>query len=573
MFMRAMVENVLFLDGPVATGKTKTMVWLVYIAACLSSRSIMTAKTNLAVDNMCTKFWEAQHIDGTTIDSDGHLPPIKIVLARARTVQEDAEIRDICLWQPDVVEHLSGMEKLSLAYLAYQEACALGPASCSYMALTERIRRDGFDKDTIKEFRRESKRAELRIANTCDVLAGTTATIGRLLRHGYNGAPTVAFDETSQITLPELFMGLAYNPLLQRVVFAGDPQQTGPALATRLAALNEWGNLLSQSVFTCPYARRFEGQTIRLLKNYRLPPMSVELVNLLAYSDNPLQVSLTATNATLVWLDEAKPWFLNRALRTVEFVERPVVFMHVDSPPAAEEDGATPFASTRESIKYGSFADAQAMNGIQMGLSLRNSRLNPELQHAVVDIYSQLVLNLGQYPARITVLSFYKSFAESLACALRNLLRENGGNASEARLYTTDALDMQSSYVSTIDNYQGEENEIVIVAFSTFQEDALSWVARAERLNVAASRAKGSVIFMLDWNRRAGAINGRPEGTRALQAMQKFALNEGLVINYDERFPANLHVVDEVPGAKRGRNANAEGGASSFKRVVRAKHS
>ena len=208
-----------------------------------------------------------------------------------------------------------------------------------------------------------------------------------------------------------------------------------------------------------------------------------------------------------------------------------------------------------------------------MGLSLRNSRLNPRLQHAVVDIYSQLVLNLRQYPARITVLSFYKSFAESLACALRNVLRENGGNASQARLYTTDALDMQSSCVSTIDNYQGEENEIVIVAFSTFQEDALSWTSRAERLNVAASRAKGAVIFMLDWNRMAVAINARPEGTKALQAMRKFALEKGLVVNYDEKFPANLQVLDEVPGTKRGRNANAEGGASSFKPAVRAKHS
>ena len=79
MFMHAMVENLLFLDGPVATGKTKTMVWLVYIAACLSSRSIMTAKTNLAVDNMCVKFLEAQRIDGTTIGSDGHLPAFRIV--------------------------------------------------------------------------------------------------------------------------------------------------------------------------------------------------------------------------------------------------------------------------------------------------------------------------------------------------------------------------------------------------------------------------------------------------------------------------------------------------------------
>jgi hypothetical protein len=443
------------------------------------------------------------------------------------------------------------------------------------MALIERLRRDGFDKDTMKEFNRESKRAELRIANTCDVLAGTTATIGRLLRHGYNGAPTVVFDEASQITLPELFMGLAYNLLLQRVVFVGDPQQTGPALATRLAALNEWGNLLSQSVFTCLYVRRFEGQTKRLLKNYRLPPMSVELVSLLAYSDNPLQVGLAATNGTLLWLDQAKPWFLNKALKTVEFVQKPVIFMHVDSPPAAEGDGATPFASTRESIKYGSFAGAQATNGIDMGLSLRNSRLNPKLQHAVVDIYSQLVLNLGQYPGLITVLSFYKSFAESLACALRNVLRENGGNASEARLYTTDALDMQSSCVSTIDNYQGEENEIVIVAFSTFQEDALSWTSRAERLNVAASRAKSAVIFMLDWNRMAGALQARREGTRALRAMQQFALDKGLVVNYDEKSPANLHVVDEVPGAKRDRkrNAHAEGGASSFKPAVRAKHS
>ena len=440
------------------------------------------------------------------------------------------------------------------------------------MALIERIRRDGSDGAAIEEFDRESKRAELHIANNCDVLAGTTATIGRLLRHGYNGAPTVFFDETSQITLPELFMGLAHNPLLQRMVFAGGSKQTGPTLASKLAALNEWASLLSHSIFTNPYARRFKGQTIRLLKNYRLPPMSVELVNLLAYSDNPLQVGLTATNATLVWLDQAKPWFLNAALKTVEFAQKPVVFMHVESPPAAEEDGATPFSSARASIKYGYFAGAQDTNGIEMMLSLRESRLNPKLQHAVVDIYSQLVFNLRQKPARIAVLAFHKSFVESLAYALRNLLRVNGINAPEARTYATDALDGESSCVSTIDKYQGEENEIVIVAFSTFQEDALSWVARAERLNVAASRAKGAVIFMLDWNRMAGAIQARREGTRALQAMRNFALDKGLVINYDERFPANLQVLDEVPGAKRGRNANAEGGASSFKRAVRPKH-
>lgn len=571
MFMRAMVENALFIDGPVACGKTKTMMWLVYSAACLASRSIMTAKSNLAVDNMCTKFLEAQRIDGTTIDSDGFLAPFRIVLARARTVQQEAEIRDLCLWQPDVAERLPVLERLSLAYLAYREACALGPDNSLYMELIERIRKDGFDEDTIGEFNRASKRAELHIANTCDVLAGTTATVGRLLRHGYNGAPTVVFDETSQITLPELFLGLAYNRLLQRVVFAGDPKQTGPALATKLAALNEWGSLLSLSIFNCPYVRRFKGQTIRLLKNYRLPPMSVELVNLMAYSDNPLQVGLTGTNKMLIWLDQVKPHFRTTALRTVEFVKKPVVFLHVESPPAAEEDGPTAFASARASIKYGSFAGVPVTDGTEMALSLRESRLNPKLEAAVVDIYSQLVIHFGVSPVQVTVLSFYKSFVESIAYSLRTLLRENGFNVPDPRMYATDALETVSSCVSTIDKYQGEENEIVLVACSSFQEDALSWVTREERLNVAASRAKGAVIFMHDWNRMTEGLKLRSEGTRAIQKMKNFALDKCLVINYDESFPANLQVKEEVPGGKRDRNASAEGDASSFQRAVRAK--
>jgi hypothetical protein len=191
----------------------------------------------------------------------------------------------------------------------------------------------------------------------------------------------------------------------------------------------------------------------------------------------------------------------------------------------------------------------------------------------VVDIYSQLVIYFGVSPVQITVLSFYKSFVESVAYSLRTLLRENGFNVPNPRMYATDALGTVSSCVSTIDKYQGEENEIVLVAFSSFQEDALSRVGREERLNVAASRAKGAVIFMLDWNRMSEGITVRSQGTRALQKMKNFALDKGLVINYDESFPANLQVKDEVLGGKRGRNAGAEGYASSFQRAVRAKQS
>ncbi|KAI1386218.1 P-loop containing nucleoside triphosphate hydrolase protein [Hypoxylon trugodes] len=69
--------------------------------------------------------------------------------------------------------------------------------------------------------------------------------------------------------------------------------------------------------------------------------------------------------------------------------------------------------------------------------------------------------------------------------------------------------------LSTIDNYQGEESDVVIVSLTRSNEDGdIGFMAAPERLNVLVSRARDALIMIGNANTFMNARKGRDEWTR-----------------------------------------------------------
>lgn len=69
--------------------------------------------------------------------------------------------------------------------------------------------------------------------------------------------------------------------------------------------------------------------------------------------------------------------------------------------------------------------------------------------------------------------------------------------------------------LSTIDNYQGEESDIVIASLTRSNEDGeIGFMAAPERLNVLISRARNALIMIGNAETFMRAAKGREEWTR-----------------------------------------------------------
>ncbi|KAI1106987.1 P-loop containing nucleoside triphosphate hydrolase protein [Jackrogersella minutella] len=76
-------------------------------------------------------------------------------------------------------------------------------------------------------------------------------------------------------------------------------------------------------------------------------------------------------------------------------------------------------------------------------------------------------------------------------------------------------LNKQQIRLSTIDNYQGEESDIVIVSLTRSNEDGdIGFMAEPERVNVLISRARDALIMIGSANTFMNAKKGRDEWTR-----------------------------------------------------------
>ena len=284
-FQTKMPENVLIMDGPVGPGKTATLANCVLCAYYLRSRIVCTARTYTAVNNLHGKVTETSDRIHACKPKQNHVQKPSVV--RVFTDREENRIRRACLLGGEAFKRLTSQQKQCLAYSAYHRAMHESTQDTTLLAYRQAIEeiRDKvgteyeqlhLDSGTpiVRQYHKAAESAESLVANTCDCLCATSATLARMLRNEkYKGAPTVIYDEVSQMTVPEFLSGLAWNHKIDRLVIAGDSDQTGPYPASRAAMRSEFGRLLSYSIFQHPLIEPLRDQRLCLRRNYRNSPL------------------------------------------------------------------------------------------------------------------------------------------------------------------------------------------------------------------------------------------------------------------------------------------------------------
>lgn len=544
--LHAMMENFLVVRGPVGTGKTKVLAYLMWTAFCMKSRCVGTAKTNNAVDHLCEEYERVVGQMMSDLGSTCSLPPPMI--ARANTKGKECAVRDACL-RGEPEQQMPRWKRRTLAFVAYKRAMGCGAndtgtfadyrrailelraADSKYQSEREhwwptfeaKSKLDESLKEHQAAYRMTANAAEMEIANTCDCLFTTTATLARLSKPDddgnaarFRGAASVYLDEVAQLTWTELLLAFAWNSLIVRFIVAGDPCQNGPFIITRAAELNECGGVHGCSLFKHPHLYLLPEQSVQLRQNYRNEPLCLKLLNCIIYGEGFLyKPDGSATHHILAELNAHRSQFMLPQLREHDFVAKPVIWLHTAGrPDAPEPDHSTPFVWP--------CTDAR-QPAATFFIKNRPGSVNRHTRHMAADVVDDLVRTGAAEHRQITILSYYRRDAEMVVSEIR--ARE--ASARERAQINIVAVD-SCTKVYTVDKYQGDENDIVITIFPSFQEEALAYCGKAERLNVAASRARGLLVFIGDVTELDNAC--KLERAHALRSLMGFLSSHDLIM-------------------------------------------
>ncbi|WHQ37222.1 AAA domain-containing protein [Spiroplasma sp. SV19] len=287
------------------------------------------------------------------------------------------------------------------------------------------------------------------------------------------GFDVVVIDEVSKLTPMEIFMPLVYG---KAVVLVGDYRQLPPIMPYReedVALINDIYNenysyndfleLVTNSMFKKIISKCDDSVKEILVNQYRSHEDIMRIVNV--FYENQLQLG-----------DQVNQNNEKQHYVTVENNQGLKIF---DSKKAIYWIDSTKDEHQNFVYEQGESGSTSLFNWLEINLTIETLQL-------IEKGYSNLTTKLKKQP-KVAVISFYGLHVKKLRKAISNLKFKN---------IKVD--------VSTVDDYQGRETEIVIVNTVRNPQKQLSankeFIKKYERLNVAFSRAKNMLIII-------GAIN------------------------------------------------------------------
>lgn len=444
-------KDVTVFHGPPGTGKTSALVAYIAAEASRGSRILVTAPSNIAVDNLAEKLVVMQTIVPFKFVRAGH--PARVL--------------------PAVVEHtlearLAQSEEAGLARDCRVELAELETRVRSTRKLAERRLIRAEKRDLLRELRKRENDALCRLLRRVNVVLATSVGAGsRMLDSATSLAPfdVVCIDEAGQAQEAACLIALLRG---KRAVFAGDPFQLPPTIKNAAAEADGLGRTFLDRIFE---SKRLKIQCVRMLtEQYR---MNHVISN---WSSNAFYGGLLRPAACVAnHLLKDLPHVLDRCCTDdMASFEKSQPWVLIDTA------GCDFTESSERDNEFNAKGNSSAAYGKESSQSLfQSSRYNQGEVSLVVE-HVNMLLRAGLKNSDIGVISPYSG----QVILLRSKLRDFVG------------VDVE---IATVDSFQGREKEAIVLSLVRSNSNGeVGFLADIRRLNVAITRARRHVCIICD---------------------------------------------------------------------------
>lgn len=427
--------------GPAATGKSQVMSRIVLRAlADLSQRVLITAPTNVAVDNIfsrCARSYEA--FNG--IRKDANMPLTRLF--------SQSQIEAQYLARDPILQHKCHIEAKKLELATKQKAV-------NFLTGRQRLMKDGIvlDDTLAKSYYRESRRLTSEIMTASKAVFCTTAAIrDRALYWTDNTGiktwnPTMnIMDEAACANPLELLLPMAtFGDTLRSVVWAGDHYQL-PAFVTSQEARAAWRVSKFEQIY------RSNWTTTMLQIQYRTHKGLNDGANHVIYDDQLISDPST----------ENRP-FLQSLLALM-----PLNFEYNDR--------------SFRIRSYLHFVDVENGEEVAVGRSKYNVA---EIDAIVAMIIAMKTKNSNMPLSSIAIVTGYAmQYSKIKACLAFHHQRDSTRGWDQVRIFTSGTV-------------QGDEFEIVMLTLVR-TANSRGFLGNKERANVCTTRAREAMYYFGKW--------------------------------------------------------------------------
>lgn len=436
-------DDFFLVHGPFGTGKTRTLAEYVRQEVARGRKVLVTAESNMAVDNLVERLWGvvklvrvghpsrvSKHLVESTlahqIANDVFIQKLREELA-SLVEERDRYARPI----PSIRRGLSD-EKI-LKYAAKGRG-ARGISREKMRELAEWIKINRKIQSVVETIEEEEEELARKILDEAEVVLSTNSSVALEVLEGFE-FDVVVVDEASQATIPSILIPLSRG---ERFVLAGDHRQLPPTI------LSEEAKELSETLFE--RLMNLYGEKSSLLNvQYRMNELLMEFPNREFYAGK-LLAGESVRYITLADLD-VKDAVFDEFWNAVISPKNVLVFIDT----RGREDR---FERQRE------------------GSTSRENHLEARL---VTEIVEKL-LEVGVKEEWVGVITPYDDQVDLL-----------------------DSLLPEGVEIHSVDGFQGREKEVIVISFVRSNlEGEIGFLNDLRRLNVSLTRAKRKLIVVGD---------------------------------------------------------------------------
>jgi len=439
-------KDFFLIQGPFGTGKTRTLAEIVLQLVKKGEKVLVSAESNVAVDNLVEKLREKAKIvrlghpsrvaknliDSTLVYQVENSKGYKKVKKLREKIEELVAFRDQFL--KPTPQRKRGLRDEKILKLAETKRTKRGIKIEDIESMAEWIKIQNQIAKIIKEISKIEERIAEKILEEAEVVLCTNSSAALDFLRNFE-FDTAIIDEATQATIPSILIPICKA---KKFILAGDHKQLPPTV------LSEKAKALSETLFE-KLIQRYPEKSVLLNVQYRMNEALMEFPNKEFY-EGKLKTDESVKNITLKDFKIKIPKFGNFWDKILD-PENVICFLDTSK---SEEKF--------ERVRAESF-----------------SKENP-FEVEVVKSILEKMFEVGIKKEWIGVITPYDDQLD--------LLRRNLGEMVE---------------INTVDGYQGREKEIILISFvRSNKEKILGFLTDLRRLNTAITRAKRKLICVGD---------------------------------------------------------------------------